>query len=227
MIPNFKLKKVIDFLLGYVRADFSSHTNEQDTFLYKVLGDERIGNKILFEEAKAILITRKDNPRHLETRPMFDPTRAAMPTIHIALAGENPYGDGISFDNNYEDPDFNDEDSTYNLKNTRGFTTQYNLNVTSSNPDEVGIVYHVLMALLIGAPDILELNGFRNPKMSGADLMTRDLTPVAYMRILKLSFFYEFTAPQIVLPQDTSFVTRFVWDGSTDSTNNFPLTEVQ
>lgn len=214
MIANFRLKRIIDFLIGYVRADYASHLpNDHHSFLYKVLEDEVIGNKVLFEDAKAIFITNTDHPKHIEVRPMFDHTRAPIPTIHIGLAGENPFGDGISFDNNYESPEFDDENNTYNLNNTRGFNTQYNLNITSCNSDEVSIIYHVLMALLIGAPHILELNGIRNPKMSGGDLMTRDITPVAYMRILKLNFFYELSVPQIVLPQDTSIISKFIWDG--------------
>jgi hypothetical protein len=48
---------------------------------------------------------------------------------------------------------------------------------------------------MISLVEVLELNGLRNPKISGRDLLIQDTTPPLFMRVLQLDIWYEFNVP--------------------------------
>ena len=198
-IPEITLKKIIDYLLNAVVVDFKSKSNQQETFLYKLFNGSKIEGYDYFVQAKSLLVKKNDDPRKLQTRIFYDRTRAGFPTIHITLPNENPYGDGIGYDRNYQDPTFNDTDGTFTSSNTRTFNTRYNVICTSDNTFEVLIIYYLLKALITSKIDIFELNGIRNIKTSGQDLIINaDSMPQnIFMRGLMIDCFYEFSMPDL------------------------------
>ena len=196
LLPEIKLKKILDHSLDVIRKDYyDSLPNEQNSFIYKIFAENVIDNYDFYTQAKAILLKTNDNPRLLQTRVFFDRSRAHIPTIHINLPSETPNGDSLGYGIGNIDPTFNDNTEEYSNSRQRCFNTTFNITVTSDNTHEVIIVYAILKAIMISIVEILEMNGLRNPKISGRDLMILDTTPALYMRVLALEVWYEFNVP--------------------------------
>lgn len=196
LLPEIKLKKILDHSLDVIRKDYyDSLPNEQNSFLYKVFGENVIDNYNFFIQAKTILLKTNDNPRLLQTRVFFDRSRAHIPTIHINLPSETPNGDSLGYGLGNVDPLFDDINEEYSLSRQRCFNTTFNITVTSDNTHEIIIIYTILKAIMISIVEILEMNGLRNPKISARDLMILDTTPPLYMRVLALEVWYEFNVP--------------------------------
>lgn len=200
ILPEILLKKRIEYLLEYIKTDtLSIAVSESDKFLYRLFNGSVIGNYDYYEQATALFTKTDDDPRKIETRMFFDRTRAHCPTIHITLPSNHPYGDGISTDNNYVAPQFNDIAGTYSTTNTRSFVNKYNLIITSDNTFEVLLMFYCLQSLMIADMQNLELNGFRNIKFSAQDLIINDaMMPTnIFMRSLIMDFFFEINIPSL------------------------------
>jgi len=213
LLPEIKIKALLDAYLGLIYNDYINTSNKTKTFIYKLFNGNKVDNYDFYLQAVKILSRSKDDPRKLEVRTFFDRSRASIPTIHINLPAESPIGDGIGFDPNYEQPEFNDTDSTFQETVTRTFATKYNIIVTSDNQFEVVILYYALKAIMISNYESLEMNGLRLPKFSGQDMILRDdLVPNAiYARSLSLDTMYEFTVPNLYLksfPQNVEFISQ-------------------
>lgn len=227
LLPEIKLKKILDYLLDQVRNDYyNNSSNEQKSFLYRVFSsDNNIDNYNFFTQAKAILLRGNDNQRKLETRIFFDRSRAHIPTIHINLPSESPQGDSLGFGIGNTPPIFDDNDQTYSHMLQRSFDTKYNITVTSDNTFEVIVIYTLLKAILISQVDIIEMNGLRNPKISGRDLMVMDqITPPLFMRILVLDFMYEFDVPELKLNPIINHAVFYGYEGSLGVNNILLIT---
>jgi len=194
-IPEIKLKSLLDAILDRVKADYEGNTVKEQTFLYRMFYGLVVGNYDFYSEAVRVFNRKFDDPRTIDTRMMFDRERAAFPTIHVTVPNDNPISDGIGFDEGYHNPDI--EDVNGELTNfTRGYNSQFDLVITGSNTFEVILIYTTLRAALINNHMSLEMNGFRNPKISGGDLRINDqIMPVSYMRVIHLNSFFELTVP--------------------------------
>lgn len=226
LLPEIKLKKVIDYYLDLITEDYNnSLPNEQESFLYGVFGENSLDNYDFFTQAKAIILRSSDNPRKLQTRLFFDRTRATIPTVHINLPSESPNSDSLGYGIGNNDPIFNDE--SYRMTYERCFDSKYNLTVTSDNSFEVLIVYSILKAIIISCVDIMEVNGLRNPKVMGNDLMVNmEQTPPLYMRALGLNFIYEFVVPELKKNSKTTLNEIDFTGTDVESGNEFQHTVV-
>jgi hypothetical protein len=195
VFPEIMLKKIIDYSLSLLKIDYDSYVDKKDSTLYQILNGNKIGNYDYFDQAVKILFQTHDNPRKLETKLFFDRSRSGIPTIHITMPSESHFGDGIGFDTGYVE-DFRDSNDNEKQSFTRTFNTKYNIVVTSDNTFEVLIVYYVLKACLMANIYTLELNGLRNAKFGGQDLILKDdIMPTGiFSRSLNFECFYEFTA---------------------------------
>lgn len=197
LLPELKLKKLLDGWLALLKSNWNNNTDKSKTFIYQLFYGNSLENYDFYTQAQKILLRSKDDPRILEIRTFFDRTRAHLPTIHITLPSTSPFGDGLGFDPNYGDIVWDDEEQTFLQNNTRTFSTRYNMIITSDNTFEVLLIYYAMQALMIANYESLDLNGLRNPKFSGQDMILRDdLVPNhIYARSTTIDVHYELTVP--------------------------------
>lgn len=200
-MPDIKLKAVLDAILGKIRSDYVDAGVKSTTFLYKMYNGLVSGNYVFLDEAVKIFTRTGDDPRIIDTRLLFDRERVSLPTIHVTIPSEEPHGDGIGQDDGYVANTLDAESSAPNQTMTeyytRGYNTKFELIITGSNSFEVVLIFTTLKAALINNVESLEVNGFRNPKISGGDLkINEQLTPNAYMRVLNLSSYFELIIPK-------------------------------
>lgn len=187
LIPEVTLKKLIDFFIDNLTEDY----------LYLLFGNAELGGYKFFEEAKQIFLSPNDYPRKVETHLFFNRERAPLPTIHIGMPGETPGpGDSIGVDPST----FTDETlGKYRETFTRTYSARHSIVLTSLNTFEVLIMYYTLKSFFQGNYILLEMNGFRNPKFSGEDIMFGpDIVPTPlYSRRFLIDSFQEYEAPSI------------------------------
>lgn len=220
IIPEVQLFNTIKNILNYIRVDFEGHSNEQDTLLYRILGDNQLQRYEMFTQAKTVFLAEKDNPRILDVNMFFNLERAGIPTIHITLPAEQPNKDGIGIDEGFQseeivvpidNPAGNYQVPTY----TRRFATQYNIVITSDNSNEVVLIYHVMRALLIPTIDHFSVVGLENVKLSGRDIQNMNtIVPThIFMRNIGVAMEYEVSVGDFY-PQEiiTKIITEFEID---------------
>ena len=97
-IPILKVKKFVDLLIEFVKTDYESKTDKTKSFLYRVLSDNTSDGWDFYQNGIEIFIRGEDDKRKLETRLMFDRSRAGLPTIHVREPAKNKGSyDGIGF----------------------------------------------------------------------------------------------------------------------------------
>jgi hypothetical protein len=158
-----RIKKLVDALLEFVQTDYENkvalqilETEEVDhiaeSFLARCFDEDDVTEGIDYLHQAVGIFTRTDaDTRKLETRLMFDPDRATLPTIHVREPGKSKgKQDGIG---NIDEELYANLDGGFSETRRRSFESQYELMITSANRHEVLIIEEVLLALLIGAQD--------------------------------------------------------------------------
>lgn len=197
-LPELILKQLIDELLDLITSDYNSMSNKEDTFLYQVFHGNTMGSFDFYEQAKALFLRTSDNPRKIETRMMFDSSRAELPTIHIVLPSETTGKDntiGVS-----QGPEnFVRSDGVLQPIYRRSFDTNYQLAISSGNMLETIMIYQGLKAAIVSAMDSLTLNGLRLPSLSGNDIeLNSDQVPGLFIRALTVQIDYDIEVPSLV-----------------------------
>lgn len=197
-LPELILKQVIDELLDLITDNFNNSPSESDSFLYQVFYGNSMGVFDFYEQAKALFLRTSEDPRKLETRVMFDSTRADLPTIHIVLPSESTGKDntiGVS----RSDENFVRSDGVLQPLYRRSFDTNYQLAISSGNMFETIMIYQGLKTVLISAMDSLSLNGLRLPSLSGNDIeLNSDQVPGLFIRALTVQVDYDMEVPSLV-----------------------------
>ena len=212
IMPELVLFNTVKSVLAFVRNDFHSHSNEADTWLYKMFNGHQVGSVYnFFEQAKAVFLYQEDSPRYLDVRLFFDTERAPMPTIHINLPSENEGENGIGVDEGFGDPIYNEVEKTFTKTYTRRYDADYNLIITSENPFEVIMIYHFLKAIFVAIFDHIQLSGLENPKTKGQDLqLYSEIIPQnVFMRGFGLSFSYDMIVPDAF---DNKMISDFLFE---------------
>jgi hypothetical protein len=218
LLPEIQLKRLLDHLISKVKENYLSKTDKSKTFLYRLFYSNNVEGYDFYQQALTLLMRGSNDPRRVEVRMFFDRSRASIPTIHINLPSESPFGDSIGFGIGNVGPIFDDENNTYTNNRERVFQEKYNITLTSDNSYEVLILYYLLKAILIAKVDILEINGLRNISISGQDLMVNDsIVPPIFMRSLNLSFHYEFSVPELEDNEISNVVNFETTDVESDS----------
>lgn len=205
ILPEQKLKGIIDFILSNITEDY----------LYRLFGTLQMGDYNYFENANEIFLKRTDSQRKVLCNIFFNRDRQGLPTIHIAMNQEYlGEGNGIGFDPGIIDStdDIQLSEGTYLDSTSRSYSSRYNIIFTSDNTFEVLIMYNTIKAFLQGNFGILELNGLRNVKFSGQDIMLNELLgPMnIYSRGFVIECLYEFVAPAMEIKENNLIDIKFI-----------------
>lgn len=187
-IPEKVLKTTLDYFLSNITSKY----------LEAIFGNSSLEGYNYLENSKSIFLKSTHSKRKIETHLFFNRERVGLPTIHIGMPSESEgQGNGISYDSDEEV-----EGSVFRNYGNRTYTARYSIVFTSNNTFEVLIMYLVVKSFLIGNVSILELNGLRNPKFSGADILLNDvISPDIYSRALYIECLYETHAPELELSE--------------------------
>lgn len=208
LLPDDIIFKALDNGIKIIRDDFNSKSDEKDTYLYQIFADNKYQRYEFFEQAKQVLITKNTDPRHLRIFKFFNMERAAMPSIHITLPGEEKGETNII--GNLEDDYFAFGTDQYNEQYIRSFLPQYEVAITTDNPNEVVLLYQFVRALLISLEDHLELSGLQNIQFTGKDIHLRQANdlPRIFGRSIGMSFTYEVEVPRLF---DSTSIDKIVF----------------
>lgn len=216
IIPEYILAKLVTGLLKKVKEDWEERQDKKTTLLYHIFdqgsGIFKFGKHDLFKEAQKLFITKTGDTRVPEVRLFFDRSRATLPTFHLTMPAERVSSNGLGVDagNEFiEDVQGGSARQVYR----RRFTATYNIVVTSSEADEVLLMYTFLKAMFISAFDSLTLNGLENAKLGGQDLrIDPSLVPNhIFMRGLSLTFEYDEKMPAFF---SRKYVTDVIAEGT-------------
>jgi len=202
LIPELRLKAIVDELLTKIKDDYEASVAANivnESFLYRVFQGNEIDGYDLYVQAIDLLTRDDENYKKLETRLMYDRSRAGLPTIHITLPRETKgkeNGLGFGRDSN---TDLRNDDGSITLVNSRSFDTVYEMAITSSDSLQTIIIYNILKSGFIAIADSLELIGMKIPEYSGGDInINTDLVPNVYMRSFAISIDYNYDVPTFI-----------------------------
>jgi hypothetical protein len=199
-IPEIAIKSIIDAILLYIRDDYSTVVNKDDSYLAQLVKGIKLGKYNLYDQAVEVFINRgKGHPKELLTNLFFNSERASIPTIHIVLLEDATGANGIGVDEGFNSPIYDSISKTTKAVYNRSFDSRIHIVITSENTLEVIVVYSILRAALISTFTDLNLNGFQNLKISGGDLQINpELIPQnIFLKAIHLDFFYDVPAPSI------------------------------
>lgn len=209
-LPEIRLKKICDALFEYLITNLKENMKKKTenlSYLYLLYHKDENDEtpSVNYENAKALFLREKDNPRAFCIRPVFDRQRSGLPTIHIVVPQDTEDLRQIG------DIEGEQYEEILNEKIERGYQTQFTLVSTSENIQEVLTLNYVLRALLLGATAQLSVVGFINPTFSVQDFSIRqEILPVgAYSKGLIMIATYIESVPEVG-KQDG--VTKLIFD---------------
>jgi hypothetical protein len=203
IVPEIAIFDSIKKILAFIRNDFKSKPNEQDTLLYKMVQDNTLQRYNLFNEAKTVFLEAKNHnePRFLDVNMgyNFDRINKNNPTIHILMQGDSPRDNSMGYGLGNNPIDYNDQEGTYQEYYERHFDQRLNLMVSSDNVNEKILIFYILRSMLISLIPYLNGIGLHNVSFSGADIVLNS-GPAGNitMRNLSMSFDYDVVSPSLI-----------------------------
>lgn len=192
-----RIKETVDALINWVIKDYLSHENEENSWLYLSFSGMESSRYKVYTQLKDLLLRTKTHPRKLETRLMFDPSRAEMPTIHVHMPSEEPVG-GNFMGMGSQDRDITENGSKFSYNYSKDFSANYDIIITSNNPMEVLILYEFLKRVFIAGADTL-VEKFDNFNLSGKELLyDSTLMPNIFFRAFSCKAEEKITIPSII-----------------------------
>lgn len=177
-IPILKVKKFVDLLIEFVKTDYENTTDKNKTFLYRTLGDNIDEGWNFYTNGVEIFSRDASDSRRLETRLMFDRSRANIPTIHVREPAKNKGSyDGIGFfDENIVVNEPIDEETPPTISSTtrKTFQSQFDIMITSGNSLECVLIQEVLESLILSSFDSLTIPFFELIDFTSKELMMMD-----------------------------------------------------
>lgn len=212
-IPEFILLNTIKKALALIETDYNKCETEdriEESYLYRVFGNNQIERYNYFEQAKAVLFKRKDDPRKLTVDLMYNMNVNKVPTVYITLPGEQHGQNALAVEQE-SDPYWNTNQS-YTNKFTRRKTATYAVYITSDNANEVSLLYHLIDSILISATAALTLSGLYNMTVGGQDIqLESDKTPKhLFIKALSIGLQYSKTVPDF---SGTPMFTDLIFKG--------------
>lgn len=208
--PEILIHKSVEALLRVIREDYENNSPE-DTLLYNIFGNSKIGNFDFFEQAVS-LFTRKHakNRRVISVSMGYSTEHLNTPTIHITLPNETPDPAPIGGNEGFED-DYSVDNNSGNQVGTFTFGSKFNYNllITSDNTWEVILIYNVLKMGFMSIHEHFALMGFKNLNFGGNDLNFDDdlVPPNIFHRNFNMSFDFD-TSVKGLIP--LRFGTKFI-----------------
>ena len=184
-IPILKVKKFVDLLIEFVKTDYEDKTDKTKSFLYRVLSDNTSDGWDFYQNGIEIFVRGDDDKRKLETRLMFDRSRAGLPTIHVREPAKNKGSfDGIGF---FDDEIVVNEStgldnqnqplpSTISSTARKTFSSQFDIMITSGNSLECVLIQEVLESAILASLDTLTIPFFELVDFTSKELMMSDET---------------------------------------------------
>lgn len=190
-IPILKVKKFVDLLIEFIRTDYENAVDKDNSFLYKILSDNTDNGWNFYENAVEIFSRTASDKRKLETRLMFDRSRAGLPTIHVRQPSKNKGSyDGIGF---FGEDIIVNEDETISSTAKKSFSSQFELMITSGSSLECTMIQEVLESAMLASFDSLTIPFFDLVDFSSKELMMQDDTErnMLFMNSIILNIQYE------------------------------------
>lgn len=190
------LKKIVDGFIIWTKNDYVTKVDKTTSWLYRTFYRQSTPTYKVYNNLVDILIREDNNPRKLETRLMFDPSRAELPTIHIHMPSEEPLnGDMLG----YSPDDIEELSGGYGSEiYKKFFGANYDIIVTSNNQMEVLLIYEFLKYIFIAGKDTLNHN-FNKFNFSGKELMyDNNLMPNIFFRAFSINIEEKIEVPSIL-----------------------------
>jgi len=184
-IPILKVKKFVDLLIEFVKTDYESKIDKTKSFLYRVLSDNTSDGWDFYQNGIEIFVRGEDDKRKLETRLMFDRSRAGLPTIHVREPAKNKGSyDGIGFFDDQivinESTGVDEQNqplpSTISSTARKTFSSQFDIMITSGNSLECVLIQEVLESAMLASLDTLTIPFFELVDFTSKELMMSDET---------------------------------------------------
>lgn len=229
VLPDVVLVKTVNLCLTILRDDYNNHFAAGtlgESLLYILFGGLELGRYAFFENAKQIIVTTPENPKHIEARLSFDQsTQNAAPVIWITLPAENNknnsigVGEGINSERLISnDPD---QDERREMLSYRWQTT-YQIVIAAENRNEVLILYYLLKSMIVACIGHLHIEGIENLKLGGQDVRFQNLPGSMFQKAITLNFEYEYGIPKITSSSIYRTI-RLFWKEDQATTAQGPL----
>lgn len=153
MIKVVEIKQILDSLILFVKDDYESKTNKEETFLYRVLSGSVEGNFNFYEQGVVIFTQTDENALKIETTLSFSQNSNGSPSIYVREASRvkgtfNSIGGMASELYVYEDGSVGDE-----YRDTK--KGDYELVITSTNNLVTILISEVIYSLFVSAYETL------------------------------------------------------------------------
>jgi len=216
-----KLKSIVDSMLTYIRKDYETKLIKEKTWLYETFYPISTPNFNALEEIIAILSRGSRDPRKLETRFLFDPSRAAMPTVHIHMPSETPFG-GNLVGMGFGGAETNSQSGSSGMY-MKMYSSNYDIIVTSNNQTETILIYELIKRMFIGGIDTINTK-FQKVNFSGKELLyDTTLMPDVFFRAFSIEIVDMLTVPTLLIKD--SEVADIVFDSGLMYEGNPPIEE--
>jgi len=200
IIPENIISAGIKSFLAFVTASYAADATNPKTnnVLYTLFNQDDNGNILAidnfnyYKQSIAILTKQNTDARQIEVYHGYNQQRGGIPTIHVLLPHEGK-GNQNSIGDSVGSPSitYNSVTQEVTITKEKSFSPTYSIMITSSNQNEILLIYYFLRAMFIMFDEHFELNGLRNVTFSGADISFQpELPPGIFHRNLSISFDY-------------------------------------
>lgn len=230
MVHSLTIKKTLDGLLNWVTNNQNNaDIPDNEKFLYHVFNGMESDGFDFLQQAISLVLRTSRNPRRLETRLQFDPARASIPTIHVTLPADSVGVDnsiGMGANGNF----YEYENGAFNMQYQRSFTGNYDLIISSANPNETTLIYELVLHLFIAAADTLNRNFdmftysgreiMMNNQLSPDRIFTKNVSLTVYFKrhVPSVGYYSQFTSSITFNPDQEQPGTVFIDE---EETNDF------
>lgn len=200
IIPEFILLHTVTKAIKLIKQDLldcEAGGRVEESYLFRVFGDNMIERYQYFEQMRDILLKKKDDPRLLNIDLMYNMAMDKVPSIYITLPGEQHSSDNavaMETDEEY----YTNQNGDYVQKYTRRKEATYAIYIVSDNSNEVNLIYHFIDSIILSATPALALSGLYNLRQGGQDIqLENDKIPKHFfIKALSLGMSYKKTAPE-------------------------------
>lgn len=231
IIPDILLINTLNTALTAVRNDYIERVQAGQltrSFLYLSFKNLQLGNYVVFDNVKKMIITTPQDPNHLEVKGSYDKNiNHKNGFVYVTLGSESDKNNSISIGQGDNDPlEFNNSpEGTDEIKNLymRRFSTTYYVMIGGENKNQVVVLYNLFKSILTIANNHLELEGLSNIKIGGQDIRNNtDIPDDIFMRPISVSFEYEEVVPELAFTEIIGKI-RLYWLPEGATTRQGPI----
>jgi len=215
ILPDFILIKALNLALVALRNDYKNNVlaGTEDRSVLKLMFQnvEPLGNYDVFTQAKALIDTTAESPKHLLVVSSLDANFNKGPFVYVTLGADGDRNNSIDQGIGDNAPlVFNNNDGTQSSKQVfqRRFAATYHVVIGSQNKEEVVVLYTVFQALLMVLTSHVAFEGLLNVKYGGQDVRVDLGVPDKVVtRVITINFEYEQSVPEFAF---TTIATKIL-----------------